>query len=39
MHVVLVPLQVEAVLRRVLAILAEEHLWAGFFSFDVPRKK
>ena len=33
-HVVLVSLQVEAVRRRVLAVLAGEHLWAGFFSFD-----
>ena len=33
-HVVLVPLQVEAVRRRVLAVLAGEHLWTGFFCFD-----
>ena len=34
MHVVLVSLQVEAVRRRVFAVLAGEHLRAGFFSFD-----
>ena len=33
-HVVLVSLQIEAVLRQVLAVLAGEHLQAGFFSFD-----
>ena len=33
-HIVLVSLQVEAVRRRVLAVLAGENLWASYFCFD-----